>query len=310
MKKKNQLLNILTAFLAAIGLCAAALVAFIIIYTGINGSFPSKSGSDLSQESDTVQAENSGNENFGASVLAMADGSESTESAPSPTTLPAVTIESGSYQVNGIEFWFSDSVINDETGKWKISTMSDMADITEYAAGYYQKLFSSDDEIHAIVNYAANTTGSISMQQDGTLNVSVYEHVDGEEHDAKSLFGGMLLAEYKINPETGEIQTNNQETPSASTAQDTQTVQDTQTTQNMQDTQTVQGETTNNFNTYDNSEQQNTTDAYVLNTESKVLHRPTCSDVSKIAPQNYDTSSSILSDLISQGYTVCGNCFS
>lgn len=301
MKKKNQLLNILTAFLAAIGLCAAALVAFIIIYTGINGSFPSKSGSDLSQESDTVQAENSGNENFGASVLAMADGSESTESAPSPTTLPAVTIESGSYQVNGIEFWFSDSVINDETGKWKISTMSDMADITEYAAGYYQKLFSSDDEIHAIVNYAANTTGSISMQQDGTLNVSVYEHVDGEEHDAKSLFGGMLLAEYKINPETGEIQTNNQETPSASTAQDTQTAQN---------TQTVQGETTNNFNTYDNSEQQNTTDAYVLNTESKVLHRPTCSDVPQIAPQNYDTSSSILSDLISQGYTVCGNCFS
>lgn len=307
MKKKNQLLNILTAFLAAIGLCAAALVAFIIIYTGINGSFPNRSGSDLSQESDTVQAENSGNENFGASVLAMAAGSESTESAPSPTILPTVTIESGSYQVNGIEFWFSDSVINDETGKWKISTMSNMADITEYAAGYYQKLFSSDDEIHAIVNYAANTTGSISMQQDGTLNVSVYEHVDGEEHDAKSLFGGMLLAEYKINPETGEIQTNNQETPAASAEQDTQTAQDTQTTQN---TQTVQGENTNNFNTYDNSEQQNTADAYVLNTESKVLHRPTCSVVPKIAPQNYDTSSSILSDLISQGYTVCGNCFS
>ena len=145
------------------------------------------------------------------------------------------------------------------------------------------------------------------MQQDGTLNVSVYEHVDGEEHDAKSLFGGMLLAEYKINPETGEIQTNNQETPAASAEQDTQTAQDTQTTQN---TQTVQGENTNNFNTYDNSEQQNTADAYVLNTESKVLHRPTCSDVPKIAPQNYDTSSSILSDLISQGYTVCGNCFS
>lgn len=307
MKKKNQLLNILTAFLAAIGLCAAALVAFIIIYTGINGSFPSKSGSGSSQGSGTVQADNSGNESFGTAALALAAGSENTESAPSPTILPDVTIESGSYQINGIEFWFSDSVINDETGKWKIATLSNAADITEYALGYYQKLFGSDDEIHAIINYATNTTGSISMPQPGMLNVSVYEHVNEEEHDAKCLFSGMLLAEYTINAETGEVQNNGQQESAASVLQDAQMSQDTQTVQN---TQPLQAETSNNFNTYDNTNQQNTTDSYVLNTESKVVHRPTCSDVPKIAPQNYDTSSLILSDLIGQGYTTCGHCFS
>ncbi len=288
MKKTNQLLNILTAFLAAIGLCVAALVAFIIIYTSINGSFPSRSDSDSSQTSGTTQDEASDTSSLTA------------EAAPSPTLLPSITIESGSYQVNGIEFWFSDSVINDETGKWKISTMSDTADITEYAVGYYQKLFSSDDEIHAIINYATNTTASLSMQQAGTLNISVYKHLDEEEHDAANLFGGALLAEYEINVETGEIQTNYQEEPAVSTALDTQTTQNTQ----------VPQENADNFNTYDNAEQQITTDSYVLNTDSKVIHRPTCSDVSKIAPQNYDTSSSILSDLIGQGYTVCGHCFS
>lgn len=293
MKKTNQLLNILTAFLAAIGLCVAALVAFIIIYTSINGSFPSRSDSDSSQTSGTTQDEASGEEASDTSSLTA-------EAAPSPTLLPSITIESGSYQVNGIEFWFSDSVINDETGKWKISTMSDTADITEYAVGYYQKLFSSDDEIHAIINYATNTTASLSMQQAGTLNISVYEHLDEEEHDAANLFGGALLAEYEINVETGEIQTNYQEEPAVSTALDTQTTQNTQVPQGNAD----------NFNTYDNAEQQITTDSYVLNTDSKVIHRPTCSDVSKIAPQNYDTSSSILSDLIGQGYTVCGHCFS
>lgn len=293
MKKTNQLLNILTAFLAAIGLCVAALVAFIIIYTSINGSFPSRSDSDSSQTSGTTQDEASGEEASDTSSLTA-------EAAPSPTLLPSITIESGSYQVNGIEFWFSDSVINDETGKWKISTMSDTADITEYAVGYYQKLFSSDDEIHAIINYATNTTASLSMQQAGTLNISVYEHLDEEEHDAANLFGGALLAEYEINVETGEIQTNYQEEPAVSTALDTQTTQNTQAPQ----------ENADNFNTYDNAEQQITTDSYVLNTDSKVIHRPTCSDVSKIAPQNYDTSSSILSDLIGQGYTVCGHCFS
>lgn len=293
MKKTNQLLNILTAFLAAIGLCVAALVAFIIIYTSINGSFPSRSDSDSSQTSGTTQDEASGEEASDTSSLTA-------EAAPSPTLLPSITIESGSYQVNGIEFWFSDSVINDETGKWKISTMSDTTDITEYAVGYYQKLFSSDDEIHAIINYATNTTASLSMQQAGTLNISVYEHLDEEEHDAANLFGGALLAEYEINVETGEIQTNYQEEPAVSTALDTQTTQNTQ----------VPQENADNFNTYDNAEQQITTDSYVLNTDSKVIHRPTCSDVSKIAPQNYDTSSSILSDLIGQGYTVCGHCFS
>lgn len=64
-----------------------------------------------------------------------------------------------------------------------------------------------------------------------------------------------------------------------------------------------------NFNTYDNSSQQQTEATYVLNTHTMKIHHPSCSSVKKIAPQNYATSNSSLDDLISQGYSTCGNCF-
>lgn len=64
-----------------------------------------------------------------------------------------------------------------------------------------------------------------------------------------------------------------------------------------------------NFNTYNNTEQQNTEDTWVLNTSSMKIHYPSCKSVSKIAPQNYATSSESLDDLKAKKYTTCGNCF-
>lgn len=63
----------------------------------------------------------------------------------------------------------------------------------------------------------------------------------------------------------------------------------------------------NNFNTYDNSEQQNTTE-YVLNTSTLKIHRSSCKDVKKIAPENYSTTTDF-DKAISNGYTTCGHCF-
>lgn len=74
-----------------------------------------------------------------------------------------------------------------------------------YALAYYKEYFKSDDEIHAIVNFNYKTTTQISVLGD-ILDVSVHEYVDGEEHDAKLLFGGRLLKEYFVNKDTGEIE--------------------------------------------------------------------------------------------------------
>ncbi len=64
-----------------------------------------------------------------------------------------------------------------------------------------------------------------------------------------------------------------------------------------------------NFNTYNNTEQQQTSDPFVLNTSTHKIHYPGCRDVPKIAPQNYSTSSQSLDELKAQGYTTCGHCF-
>lgn len=64
----------------------------------------------------------------------------------------------------------------------------------------------------------------------------------------------------------------------------------------------------NNFNTYSNPSQQQTSSSYVLNTSTKKFHYPSCDSVEKISPDNYATSSSSRESLIAQGYDPCGNC--
>ena len=81
---------------------------------------------------------------------------------------------------------------------------ADSAECIKYLS-YYKEYFKSDDEIHAIVNFNYKTTTKISVMGN-LLDVSVYEYVDKEEHDAKLLFSGMLLKEYHVNKDTGEIE--------------------------------------------------------------------------------------------------------
>ncbi len=64
-----------------------------------------------------------------------------------------------------------------------------------------------------------------------------------------------------------------------------------------------------NFNTYDNAEQQETTATYVLNTNTMKIHHPTCSSVATIAPHNYATSNQSVDELKGQGYEPCKRCF-
>ena len=116
---------------------------------------------------------------------------------PAPTSVPRI--------IDNIDVSFSDNVRNDVTGNWRLSRVATTEFITDYALDYYNTYFSSDDEVHAIINFTTNTTNKISVIGE-SIDVSVYEYVDGEEHDAKELFGGTLLYEYFINISTGEIE--------------------------------------------------------------------------------------------------------
>lgn len=100
---------------------------------------------------------------------------------------------------------FEDSVRNDTTGKWRLARFSESIDISEYALSYYKEYFKSDDEIHAVINFATKTTTNISCMN-GLLFVTTYEYVDKEEHDANKLFSGQMLSSYIIYLDNGDIE--------------------------------------------------------------------------------------------------------
>lgn len=108
--------------------------------------------------------------------------------------------------IEDVDAHFSVSdVRNDVTGNWKISSIAESINIEEYALSYYKKYFSDDTEIHAIVNFALNTTTKISVMGD-MIDVCIYEYVDKEEHDANILFSGTLLKEYFIYLDNGDVE--------------------------------------------------------------------------------------------------------
>lgn len=135
---------------------------------------------------------------------------------PATTEEPTITEEPAEHRegmygisdknIEDVDAHFSVSdVRNDVTGNWKISSIAESINIEEYALSYYKKYFSADTEIHAIVNFTLNTTTKISVMGD-MIDVSIYEYVDKEEHDAKILFSGTLLKEYFIYLDNGDIE--------------------------------------------------------------------------------------------------------
>ena len=100
--------------------------------------------------------------------------------------------------------WLTSNVKNDTTGNWRVSECLTSKQPQEYAKQYYDAYFESDDEVHAVINFALNTTNRFTVQSDG-LYVDTFDYVQGEEHDANSLFTGSLLHSYQLNKETGDV---------------------------------------------------------------------------------------------------------
>lgn len=96
---------------------------------------------------------------------------------------------------------------NDTTGNWKLARISTSETLEEYALSYYNEYFEkkASNETHWIVNFTNRTTTSINYQS-GLLFVNTYEDVDGEEHDAHDIGGGMPLTSFIIYTDNGDIE--------------------------------------------------------------------------------------------------------
>lgn len=315
MKKRiNYILRLLTILTATVGVLAASLVGFILIYSNVVGNFAAKNDSAASQNIMATQAYNNNSQ-----------GIEQTKNEPAES-------KQKDKDPLGFNVIFSKTYQNDATGNWRLAEIAENIRIEEYALDYYKNYFESDNEIHIVINFTLNTTTRIIVIGN-LLDVATMEYVDKEEHDATLACSGMLLSEYYVSADTGDIekiktsdsferQAENTpsypaETTDASTDIDEPlNVSSAQVTENppratetSSDDNIDSAPSENNFDTYNNPEQQQSTDAYVLNTSSNKIHYPHCSSVAKIAPQNYATSSASLAELKSQGYSTCGICF-
>lgn len=97
------------------------------------------------------------------------------------------------------------NAFNDVTGRWRISAIAEPILIEEYALSYYENYFSDDNEVHVIVNFTYNTSTTITCLG-SMLDVTIHEYVDKEEHDAKKMSSGMVLSEYYIYLDNGDIE--------------------------------------------------------------------------------------------------------
>lgn len=107
--------------------------------------------------------------------------------------------------ISDISIYFWGDVRNDSTGNWRYSTTADDIDIESYALSYYEEYFESDDEIHCIVNFTRKTTSRLNIFGD-MIFLSLYDYVDGEEHDANLMFSGTPLIDYIIYTDNGDIE--------------------------------------------------------------------------------------------------------
>jgi len=153
----------------------------------------------------------SGGENENEALSTTDDPSTSTSTPQTSDTQTDDTQGESNSEFDNINFVVR-NVRNDVTGNWRIATIAESIETQNYALDYYNKYFEGDEEIHAIVNFTYNTTSKISVMGN-LLDVTIYEYVDKEEHDAKLLFSGMVLDEYFIDIDSGEI-LNAQETTS------------------------------------------------------------------------------------------------
>lgn len=170
----------------------------IFIVLGIIGSI---FGDDDKSDTPNVQnIESDENE-----LVTNNDSEESEE--PTPDTNHDSLAESVEENENplGFNVSFSDTYRNDVTGNWRLALIAEDIKIEEYAVDYYNNYFKSDSEIHIIINFTLNTTTRMTVMGN-LLDVTIMEYVDKEEHDAKLACSGMLLSEYHVNIDTGEIE--------------------------------------------------------------------------------------------------------
>lgn len=93
------------------------------------------------------------------------------------------------------------TVPDDDTGNWRMITISSSATPQDYIKDFYDTYYESD-KIFIIFNLGLNTTTTIKQLAGDIIAVDVYEYVKGEEVSAKSMIQGEHLQSFSYDPST------------------------------------------------------------------------------------------------------------
>ncbi len=199
--------------------------------------------------------------------------------------------------INGIDIMFDENVRNDVTGRWRLARVATTTSTEEYAFDYYKTFFKDDDEVHVIVNFTLNTTAILNVFGD-TISLDIHEYVDKEEHDASALGGGLLLASYGINKETGAIE----ELVGEDTEQEDEEISQPEST-NEQPSDVQEPSDTTSQPAEPSTEETNTTQMVWIDDTGKKYHsKSTCSNMSD--PYQIEISAAE-----NRGYGPCKKCY-
>lgn len=258
--------------------------------------------------SDKTNLPNSSNSSISTTTDSDLNSSENNIISSTELEIPSRDTATGKSDksIDGIIQIKTATVPNDKTGNWRYSAYSESdLDISEYALSYYDEYFTSDKEIHAVVNFAAKTTTKISCS-DGMLFVTVHKYVDGEEHDADLMFSGDVISDYIVYADNGDIESLDMPEPAPSESEtETSTSTETKPQSTVSEVTTPTKPTETSSSTMSVTPPKEIT--YVLNTATHKVHKLNCRDVDKIDPENYATTTN-LQNAINNGYTACGHC--
>ena len=104
------------------------------------------------------------------------------------------------------DYVLNESIRNDTTGSWKSVLVAEKLDVVKNAVDLYDYYFDDNKTILAVINMSTKTTAKISVLYDGTLDITIYDYVDGEEHDANLMFSGNVLSEYWVTIKDGKAE--------------------------------------------------------------------------------------------------------
>lgn len=316
MKTTTKILNLFTAFLAVIGICAASLVCFIVIYTSVNGNFSSNQNNVSSENFSTAESDSTINQKANAHVAL----SENIFSSEDTITSSDFEDESNRYPED-TESDILPSMVSASSDIIQNKNNLNTGWVKEAGLWYYYEPTGEkriDNLQTDVMTFTFNSDGSCSNFYDNATPSTQAGwcpySTTSLDTLANDVIEGRIVyynGQYWATPDYYSMLKNTtvvyEHDISADTGQSMEPV-DRYSSANLDISFPDSDNETSSLTGLQSSETAQTS-FYVLNTSTQKIHYPTCRDVENILFENYSTSNLSISELNTQGYTTCGHCF-